>query len=127
MPAKPLQLPAHDPKVKKIILESVSILNDHFDKHPSLKATPRYEQIFNSRRRAAPPPSTVPQPLPSFTPHGPHFWPSAYRMPIPTTNAPRFPHHAQFAYQPTPPLHFPSSSSSTAHFQPQIDPTLHGS
>jgi len=99
----------------------ISSINDHFDKHPSLKTTPRYEQIFNSRQRAAPPPSsvrTVPQP---FTSRKPHFWPSApYSMSIPATHLST--HHTQFAYQPLSSSHFPSSS--TSYFQPQIDPTL---
>ena len=113
----------HLPTDNKLTKENlISSINDHFDKHPSLKTTPRYEQIFNSRRRAAPPPSSVSQPLPTFLPHGPHFWPSVpYTTPISTGNAPHFPtHHTQFAYQPN----FPSSSAA---YQPQIDPTLlHG-
>ena len=113
-----LHLPIDNKLTKENLISSI---NDHFDKHPSLKATPRYEQIFNSRRRAAPgpPPSSVPQSHPSFTPNDPHFWPSVpYRIPVLTTNAPHFP--TQFIHQP--PSHF--SSSSTPYFQPQIDPTL---
>jgi hypothetical protein len=116
----------HLPIDNKLTRENIiSGINDHFDKHPSLKATPRYEQIFIPRRRAAPPPLSVPQHLPSFAPHGPHFWPLApYSMPIPTTNASHFPTHHTLS---TLPLHFSSLSRATPHFQPQIDPTLQGS
>ena len=40
----------HLPIDNKLTKENlISSINDHFDKFPSLKATPRYEQIFNSR------------------------------------------------------------------------------
>jgi len=127
----------HLPIGNKLTKEQLtSSINEHFDKNPTLKTSPRYEQIFNSRRRAAPPPPSAPQPLASSSQHNvlqpnsnavnlptvSHSGaPSPYSMPTPTTNLPYHPtYHAQPAYQPTPPLHFPA-----AYFQPQIDPILH--
>ena len=52
-----LHLPIDNKLTKENLISSI---NNHFDKHPSLKITPRYEQIFNSWRRAAPLPSSVP-------------------------------------------------------------------
>ena len=103
-----LHLPIDNKLTKENLISSI---NDHFDKFPSLKATPHYKQIFNSWWHAPPPPSSIPQP------------PVPYRMPIPSTNASHFPtHNAPFAYQATP-LYLLSSSSSTPYY-PQIDPTL---
>ena len=113
-----LHLPIDNKLTKNNLISSI---NDHFDKHPSLKATPRYKQIFNPQQCAAPLSSSIPQPLPlSSTPNVPYFWPSApYRMPILTNNAPTY--HAQLT---SPLQHFPSSST---YIQPQIDPTLYNS
>jgi hypothetical protein len=147
-----LHLPVDNKLTKEALTSSI---NDHFEKHPELKITPRYEQIFNPRRRAAPPPSSIPQPLPSSSQHNvlqPNTnvvnLPSVLRSCTPSLH-PSYPYPSFIPgphFVPPAPYRIPMPTTNPPHFsthhtqcayqptplqfpasnfQPQIDPTLH--
>ena len=147
-----LHLPIDNKLTKEQLTSSI---NKHFNKNPTLKTSPRYEQIFNPRRWAAPPPSSAPQPLVSSSQHN-GLQPNLNTVNLPTASHSSAPSHnpsypsftlpgphfgppAPYS-MPTrtinlpchPTYHAQSAYQPTpthfpaAYFQPQIDPTLHG-